>query len=45
MTLRSLWNYYRGELHYAANESNDAGNYKINTKRQQQVNLLSIRQK
>ena len=29
-TSRSLWNYYRDEINYSANENNDANNYRIN---------------
>ena len=30
VTSISLWNYYRDEVNYYANENNDAGNYRIN---------------
>ena len=29
-TSRSLWNYYRDDINYSANENNDANNYRIN---------------
>ena len=48
MTLGSLKNYYRDEVNDDANGNNDAGNYRTQSNktatRQQQVNLLSIRQ-
>ena len=40
MTSVSLWNYYRDEVHDAANE--DAADYRINNSK---VSLLNIRQK
>ena len=41
----SLWNYYRDKVNGSVNENNDVNNYRIITTKQQQVNLLSIRQK
>ena len=43
-TSGSLCNYYRDKANDSANENNDANSYRISNK-QQQVNLLSIRQK
>ena len=33
MTSGSLWKYNRDEVNDAANENNDAGNYRINNKK------------
>ena len=44
MTSGSLCNYYRDKANDSANENNDANSYRISNK-QQQVNLLNIRQK
>ena len=30
ITSGSLWNFYRDEINYSANENNDANNYRIN---------------
>ena len=30
ITSGSLWNFYRDEINYSANENNDASNYRIN---------------
>ena len=43
ITLRILWNYYRDEANDSVNENNDTNNYRINNKKQQQVNILSVR--
>ena len=43
MTSGSLWNYYRDEVNGAVNEIVD--NRRINNSREQQVDILSIKQK
>ena len=42
-TSQSLWNYYRDEINYGANEDDNTNN-KINNDKAKQLNILNIRQ-